>query len=135
MACGAAEVASCYLGRTYPFKSDGGGTVYWTRCRFRYAVQGTQHESTTTTTSTRSQAMVERMTNWMNAHRKGTSMTVHYDPADPNRISLAGDDEEIQTHTARTKLQATQVLAGAGLASLLLAFMVRGRRSSGSASV
>jgi len=109
--------------------------VYWTRCHFRYTVDGAQHESTATTTSTRSQAMVRRMTNWINAHHKGTTLTIHYDPPHPDNISLAGADEEIQTHTATVKLHAAEVLGISGLAFLLVAVFLRRLKSSPELSI
>jgi hypothetical protein len=130
-----AEISKCYVGETYPFRSDGGSVVYWTRCHFRYSINGAQHESTTSTTSTRSAAMVERMKRWTNLHHKGTTFTIHYDPENPDRISVAGADEEIQTHTGGVKLRIAGVLVASSLLSLLLAFIARASKPSPDARV
>jgi|ERR1051325_10848330 hypothetical protein len=39
------HVAGCYLDRSYPFRSDGGGVNYGLRCRFVYSVNSVAYQS------------------------------------------------------------------------------------------
>jgi hypothetical protein len=75
------------------------------------------------------------MNRWTNLHHQGTTFTIHYDPENPDRISVAGADEEIQTHTGGVKLRIAGELVASGLLSLLLAFIVRALKPSPDARV
>lgn len=108
------------------------GDWYYVDCRFSYSVNGQQYRSDTRTTSTgidvfgRSDELFRRMAEWVHQHRKGQWQVIHYDPADPSRISLAGADHEIEPQTAEVYYGAGRIMAMGGLA-LLIAAAIAGK--------
>ena len=108
----AGTVDACYLDRHYPFQGRGGGAIYTVQCRFHYSVNGVSYESMTETLgnhhSFRDPAQLPadalRMQAWATQHKKGSTQIIHYDPANPAKISLAGADDEIRSNTAAIAL-------------------------------
>ena len=126
-----ARIRHCSLETERAFADDGGGLYYRTYCSFAYTVNGVEYISHTRTTSTVKQTMVARMEVWIGAHPRGHLQQVHYDPANPKTISLAGADEEIQTETAEVKKRSGTMLAYTALACLLMAGVLRSRQNNG----
>jgi len=118
-----ASFLNCYI-RQHSSLSRSRNVSYQTVCKFRYTVNNEILESSTRTTSAQSQSVVDRMGVWIKQHPKGTVQTIHYNPTQPGEISLAGADNEIQTHSASVKLHAAVVLAVAGLFFLILSFIL-----------
>ena len=107
---------------------------YYTVCKFRYTANNQVFESSTRTTPTQSNGMVSRMEAWIKEHPKGSVETIHYNPSQPQEISLAGSDSEIQTFSAAVQLRAAIVLAVAGLFFLVLAFVLSKNKLSADSS-
>jgi hypothetical protein len=113
-------------------RSSRRSVTYKIRCRFTYSVDGTDYQSRTQTVGQRRSSFGDSeylppdalpMEAWAQQHKKGSPMVIHYDPANPANISLAGADNAFRTNTAAISLtaarQVTLVAAILFLASLL----------------
>lgn len=126
-----ANVIGCFLAPYHPFQKDGGGVVYNLQCRFRYSVKGTEYESMTESVgyhhslSHPSQLPEDalQMEAWAKRHKKGSLQVIHYNPENPQRISLAGADEQISQHTSAVALTGAKKAFILSLAFLLLALL------------
>jgi hypothetical protein len=129
----AATVDACYLDRYYPFQKDGGGVIYNVQCRFTYSINGVAYKSTTETPgnhhSFRHPEQLPddalRMEAWAHQHKKGSIQVVHYDPANPAKISLAGADDEIRSNTAAIALTSARQSCLLGIVLLPVALVAR----------
>lgn len=88
----AATIERCGLDSYYPFQRDGGGVVWNIDCRVAYSANGDQGESRIRSRSARGNAEIEEMRRWVAGHPSGSSITIHYDPADARRVVLVETD-------------------------------------------
>jgi hypothetical protein len=116
--------------------------TYKIRCRLTYSINGTDYQSRTQTVGQRHSSFgnpqdlppdAQQMETWVNQHKKGSPMLIHYDPANPANISLAGADNAFRTNTAAISLAAARQVAFLAallfLASLLARTFNRPRES------
>ncbi len=127
------QLIHCYVQETYSVMRRR-GDYYRTVCTFRYTVNSEMLESHTKTTATQSLSMVNRMGVRVSQHHNGSLQTIHYNPAQPREISLAGADSEIQTFTAAGQLGNAKGVAIAGVFFVALALVLRKRKSDTSSS-
>ena len=93
---------------------------YQIRCTFTYSVNGTDYQSRTQTVGQRHSSFGSpqdlppdalRMEAWAKQQKKGSPLVIHYDPANPATISLAGADNAFRTNTAAVSLTAARQVA------------------------
>lgn len=126
-----ARVMHCYLDQYYPFQRDGGGVIYLVHCRFSYSVAGSEFTSTVDVPgehhNIRHPAQLPddalHMKSWAARRPKGSFQVIHYDPANPESISLAGAADEIRSNTSAISLTAARQAICLGLGLLLTAIL------------
>jgi hypothetical protein len=67
----------------------------------------------------------DKLIRWISLHPKGSMQTIHYNPADPQQISLAGADDNIREHTGNIQLKIAATVLSVSLALLFTNFAVR----------
>ena len=114
-------------------RSSRRSVTYKIRCRFTYSVDGTDYQSRTQTVGQRRSSFgdpdylppeAQQMEAWAQQHKKDSPMLIHYDPANPATISLAGADNAFRTNTSAISLTAARqvgVLAAILFVASLLA--------------
>lgn len=106
------------------------GESSYVRCTLDYAADGFSRESTVNVGdrifSSRwrnpwaSVITVSAMHAWIRRHPSGSVLTVHYDPPDPGRISMAGTDRELRTDSPKDEIQFGMVGTIIGMVVLTL---------------
>jgi hypothetical protein len=115
------------------------GKDSYVRCSFEYDAGGIAHESTINVGSLiftpkegrkfpPPRVTEAKMQDWIARHPSGSMLTIHYDPSNPNAISLAGADDELQKVPPYDRLLIGVLLTAGGLA-LVAAGKIVGRRS------
>ena len=112
-----AQVLACYVDRSSGVRRRSG--VYKIQCKFAYVVNDKAYESRTQTIGQRysrwnsnsQPADAPQMEAWVNQHKKGSTEIIHYDPANPSKISLAGADSVLRSNSAAVSLAAAKELA------------------------
>ena len=122
-----ARIGECRIESRHAFARSSGRVEYYTWCIFHYSLNGIQHAAATSTSSGVNPEMVARMREWIAAHPPGHTQSIHYDPADPTKISLAGTDSDIQTQTYEAKFGAARAMAFAALAFVLVSYFLKNR--------
>jgi hypothetical protein len=136
-----AQVAKC---RLIEHESRRQGVDLWTleklgpptslACSFRYSVAGREHKAETRSHSSDARAAVSAMERWVASHSPGTRQAIHYDPADPQRISLGDADAAFEPDTVEHREQLALLFGAAGVLlygiSLWLAAIQRRREAS-----
>ena len=112
-----AEIVDCHVRQGARDKS--GNVSQHVRCRFRYDADGAEHVATFSTRSTHDPEIVAAMDRWVAGHRRGTVQPIHYDRADPDRVSLGEYGESIDPSQVGQTLTTAGLFGGAG--GLLLA--------------
>lgn len=130
-----ANVVSCFLTDDAPISRKNGRITYYSvLCEFRYTLSGADYESSTRSSGYQAPksadhshlpAKVIEMERWIHQHPKGSLQTIHYDPRNPQNISLAGADEEIQAVTGRGVLEASRGALPVAVGILALGFVLR----------
>ncbi len=134
-----ARLSDCRLLTTYDSWRARARALHHVECVFQYEANGAARTTTARVGDTASvvRGQIEITTpavsraslaRWVNRHPSGTSETIHYDPADPDRISLVGVDDDVATKTPAAYLRAATTFASIG-AGLVVAggFVRRGR--------
>ena len=136
-----ATVESCDLHRDYPFRSDGGGIVFWIACKVAYTVDGTGRTATLTSTSRHAGRSGTYITfgggpvvtvrpetllrAWINRHPPATTLPLRYDPADPSAPTFIGVDDVVDVDpvpgTVTGVLVFTAIAVGLALLGRILA--------------
>jgi hypothetical protein len=103
------------------------GASYYIRCRFAYAAAGQAVEAQINSGSVPDPSRViwrspgypglEDLQAWVDAHPAGTSIDLHYDPANPNAAALVATDMPLAGPKAPGDLK---LLGAFGLSSLVL---------------
>ena len=129
-----AQVLKCYVDRTSGVRRR--TNVYKIECKFAYVVNDRAYESRTETIGQRysrwnpysQPADAPLLEAWVNQHKKGSTMLIHYDPANPAKISLAGADDPLRSNSSAISLTAAKQ-AGAFAAILFLASLIAWKRT------
>jgi len=127
-----AKVIGCYFDRYHSINSHQ-AVIYKVYCKFSYSINGAEYESRTETVGERHSfsnpaqlpADALQMDAWARRHKKGSVQVVHYDPANPTKISLAGADDDIRTNTAAIALTSARQATFVAIGLLLLALLTR----------
>ena len=82
-------------------------------CAFRYSALGRQYTGETHSHSSDRPALVAAMHDWVRTHPPGSTQSVRYDPAAPQRISLGDADLAFEPDTPEHRIDLA-VLFGAG---------------------
>ena len=69
-----------------------------------------------------------RMREWIGRHPAGSRLRIHYDPANAENLSLAGEDDELRTGTPHDRLIFGALACGAGLVMIAFGGMARRRQ-------
>jgi hypothetical protein len=125
-----AQVVDCSVRRVYGYSGRDYGTKSQARCVFRYEANGTTYEESKSAGSRVFQSKrqillgpqavtLEQIEGWVRRHPRRSIQTIHYNPANPHEISLAGADEELQVNKPEDQLRIGQVFALVGIAMVL----------------
>jgi len=125
-----AEVVVCDIQKSYGYSGRNWGAKSQARCVFRYEANGSMYEERKLAGSrvfeskrqillTRPALTVGQIAAWVQRHPRGSTQTIHYNPANPHEISLAGADAELQTNKPEDQLRVGQVFALIGIALVL----------------
>jgi Protein of unknown function (DUF3592) len=135
-----ARVAGCSIGGSWhaagsPSSRNIQGESSYVRCTLDYQTGGLVRENTINVgsrifTSPSGKYPVSRVTvaamhDWIARHPAGSTLTVHYDPSDPNNVSMAGADSELRTDSPKDRFQLGILGTVGGLALLVLSRMAR----------
>ena len=131
-----ARVDKCEIHRYYHVQSHVSGEQDQVRCAFEYEANGVTYHAVKDAGSSifhsaKQIVLVQpkitrgKLAQWIALHPSGSWQTIHYDPADPRQISLAGADDDIQENTAAIQLKIAATLLSVSLALLLASFAVR----------
>jgi Protein of unknown function (DUF3592) len=97
-------------------------------CQFRYNVHDTEYTGRTGSTGVPSAEQQAAMHAFVAHHRPGTRQLIHYDPADPRRISLGDADASFQADTPASRLRLAGLFAAGGVLFVALGTWLIGRR-------
>jgi uncharacterized protein DUF3592 len=133
-----AQVIGSLVDFSYGYNGKIYGKKYRARCLLRYEVNGLTYDTEKFAGSivfvssrqielTKAKVSVAMLQAWTRAHPRGSSLTIHYDPADPHRISLVGADVSLQKNTPAEQLSVGQGLFLFGMALFLFAMFARKR--------
>jgi len=127
---------SWHSGGTPASRNIAGETLY-VRCTLAYQSEGLKHESTlnvgdTIFFLTGKKLFTPRITaaamhEWIARHPPGSVLAVHYDPSDPNRISIAGADRELRAYSPKDRLQLGIFVITVGTVLLAVTTLARKR--------
>jgi hypothetical protein len=129
-----ATVQSCFLSRTFPFRSDGGGVLSSVRCNLQFAVAGRQVTSRVESSSQgagrlggsafqlRHGSFVQvnpdkALIGWLRRHPPGTRLDVRYNPANPAETTFVGADDVVDLDPVPSSLFAVVMFAALGLSA------------------
>jgi hypothetical protein len=106
------------------------GESSYVRCTLDYAADGFSRESTVNVGESifssrwrkpwASVITLSAMHAWIRRHPSGSVLTVHYDPSDSGRISMAGADRELRTGSPKDEFQFGMVGTVIGMVVLAL---------------
>lgn len=136
-----AQVIDSSVDFTYGYDGKIYGKKYRARCLLRYEVNSLAYDTEMFAGSivfvsnrqielTKPKVTVAMQRDWARLHPPGSLLTVHYDPADPHRISLVGADASLQKNTPAEQLFIGQGLFLSGIALLLVAIFARKQAES-----
>ncbi len=81
---------------------------------------------------TRPVVTLSSLRQWVQRHPSGAIETIHYDPANAERISLVGVEDDVKWQTVSGYGRGTRTFAGGGTSLLLLGIWLRRRRARSS---
>lgn len=84
-------------------------------CAFRYSVDGREHTAETRSHSTYAAEYTTAMQRWASAHPPHSRQAIHYDPADPQSISLGEADAAFEPDTPEHRLRLALLFGGMGV--------------------
>lgn len=130
---------------SYGYDGEIYGKKYRARCLLRYEVNGVTYATEKFAGSivfvsnqqvqlTKPQVTVAMLRDWTRAHSRGTSLTIHYNPADPHQVSLVGADAGLQKNTPAEQLFIGQGLFLSGIVVLLAGMFARNRAENSGAA-
>jgi hypothetical protein len=133
-----AQVSECQLQKSYHIRSHVPGTKEQARCTFQYDVGGVTYQESKDAGSSvfysskqiiliQPKVTQGKLARWIVQHPKGSKQTIHYNPANPRQISLAGADDDIQENTPEIRLKIAVSIFCVGLTFLLVSLVGRQR--------
>ncbi len=133
-----AQVIGCSVDFTYGYSGRIYGRKFQARCSLHYAVNGVPYDAKKFAGSivfvsdkqielTKPKITVAMQRDWARLHPRGSFLTIRYDPADPQQISLAGADAALQKNTPAEQLPIGQGLFLFGIVVLLAGMFFRKR--------
>lgn len=136
-----AQVIDSSVDFTYGYDGKIYGKKYRARCLLRYEVNGVTYGTEKFAGSivfvsngqiqwTKPTVTVAMLRDWTHLHPRGSSLTIHYDPADPHLISLVGADAGLQKNTPAEQLFVGQGLFLSGIVVLLAGMFARNRAAT-----
>lgn len=136
-----AQVNECLIHKYYTVRSHVSGEQDQVRCSFQYEIGGVSYQQekdagSSVFYSPKQMILVqpkitrEKLHLWISRHPKGSAQTIHYNPADPREISLAGADDEIQQNASRVQLKIAATLFSVSAVFLFIGFAARQRARS-----
>jgi hypothetical protein len=126
----AAHVKSCFLVQDHPISAQR-SVIFKIDCRFRHAVNGTEYTGSTVTSGAQhglyrgaaAPREAAPMDIWARLHPPGSLQVIHYNPKNPEQVSLAGVDEQFTTNSAAISLRASNQILPLGMVLLLAAVL------------
>ena len=133
-----AQVTNCSVDLTYGYSGKAYGRKFRAQCVLHYEANGVPYDTKKFAGSivfvsnkqielTKPKVTVAMLRDWARLHPRGSSLTIHYDPADPRQISLVGADAVLQKNTPAEQLSIGQGLFFFGMALLLVGMLERRR--------
>jgi hypothetical protein len=133
-----AKVSDCRVHTSYDSFHGRARALHHIECIFAYEVNDAPYVVKTTVGNavsvvrgqidlTRRKVTLESLQGWVKRHPSGAVETVHYDPADPHRISLVGADDDVRWQTTGGYVQGALVFGVAGVGMLLVGVALRRR--------
>jgi hypothetical protein len=133
-----ARVMECSIRGIYRYRGRTWGTDNQVQCAFHYEVAGLEYEEKITAGSSvfqsneqivlgKPKVTLGMLREWVKRHPRGSLQTVHYNPANPQQISLAGADEDLQISTAEGQLSIGRTFFFTGIGLLLAGMLARKR--------
>jgi hypothetical protein len=140
-----ARVDQCWIHSYHHYRSHAWGTEDQARCALRYQVGGVTYQEVKDAGSSvfsSDQRIVlispkvtrDKLIRWTSLHPKGSMQTIHYNPANPQQISLAGADDDIQENTGIIQLQIAATLLSVSLVALITSFASRAKNETSTAT-
>jgi Protein of unknown function (DUF3592) len=140
-----AQVVNCSVQRGYGYSGHTWGTTSQARCVLRYQANGSAYEESKLAGSRVFQSKGQillghqavtlgQIEGWVRRHPRGSSQTIHYNPANPHEISFAGADEELQANKPADQLKVGGIFALLG-ATLVFAGSAAQKRARHSPDV
>jgi len=127
-----ARIQACFVSAYH--RQQSGSYRFYVYCSYAYTVNGVAFKGSTQTPSSFSNDVVAKMNLWVKQHPKGQMQTIHYNPADPARVSLAGADRELRVYTsAEWAYRTARMMAMIGL-GMLIASVILGKMKEWTAS-
>lgn len=138
-----ARVDDCSIYETWGYAGSPSTKSSWSkssyvRCRLRYRVGDSERRGVAkigdavSTYGTHSlffaQLTIPKMHQWIADHHPGSFLLVHYDPSNPNNLSLAGEDADLKRATPVECLWFGLFACTGGLVILQLARRSRNRQ-------
>ena len=131
-----AQVIGCSVDFTYGYDGRIYGRKFQPRCSLHYEVNGVPYDANKLAGSivfvsdkqielTKPKVTVAMQRDWARLHPRGSFLTIHYDPADPHQVSLAGADAALQKNTPAEQLSIGQGLFLFGIVALLAGMFFR----------
>jgi hypothetical protein len=120
-----ASVSGCRVHTSYDAWHGDARALHHVECVFRYATDDVARTVTSRVGDTVSvvRGRIEitlpavslgSVRQWVRRHPDGATETIHWDPADPGRISLAGVDDDVSTRTPGAYARAAAIFAALG---------------------
>jgi hypothetical protein len=140
-----AKVVGCSIAGSWEDSGSPNSRNVWgessqVRCTFDYETGGVAHESTTMAGSSifnsgrrvypAPKVTKATMREWIARHPPQSVLVIHYNPSEPNEISLAGADDELRSTLPYDRLLFGVISTVVGLGLVLFAKMVRRRSAS-----
>jgi hypothetical protein len=120
-----ADIVKCAVVTHTPTRSPSFATL---ACQFRYSVDDVDYTAKTDSTGIPTVAQEAAMRAWAARHRPGSRQVIHYDPADPRRISLGNADLSFQADTPAQRLRLAALFAGGGVLFVLAGWLAARKR-------
>jgi hypothetical protein len=134
----AARLTACRVHTSYDGWHGRARALHHVECVFHYDADGVARTVTSRVGDTVSvvsgqiditapAVSLASLQTWVRAHPDGTTQAIHYDPADPERLSLVGTDDVVVIRTPAAYVRGAATFAALGAALLACGLLVRRR--------
>jgi uncharacterized protein DUF3592 len=141
-----ARASDCRVHTSYDSIKGRARALHHIECLFAYEVDDAPYVAKTAVGNavsvvrgqialTRPKVTLVSLQGWVKRHPNGAVETVHYDPADPHRISVVGVDDDVRWQTTGGYVQGALVFGLAGVGLLLVGVALRRRTQTGTSTV